>query len=537
MIALSPWTFPLRPWQEASARIIVPRSEVDSLIVATPGSGKTKGSLRIAHAWLASGIGDRIQVVAPTDHLRRQWAIAGAEVGLQLDPNVSNDRGREGRDYHGAVVTYHQVSAAPDVWRRTVEQKRSVLILDEVHHACDAAAWGTALRSACDPAVRRLSLSGTPFRSDNVPIPFVRYEHHRSVADFTYGYPEALVDRVCRPILFPSFEGEISWSSSKGTFEKSFLDRVSDPVARERLKAAVLLQGWLRQVLVEADGRLQQVIRRTHPDAGGLVITMDQEHAKWVATLLEGIAGCPVPVATCDDPDASDTIARFGRSSAPWLVAVKMVSEGVDIPRLRVGVYASHILTEMYFRQAVGRFVRMQAELGPTQEAYLYLPADPTLVGFARVIQEERRHALKQLERQGAAKSPRQDGPFAGPSTTVTPLKGVARAHETIRLFDETTGPGRGTIGPNGETIVAIAETNGAKREILTLPLFTQKDQLRDIHARLVGQVARRTKLGHRAINQELIKRTGGRIEYATVQQLEQRIVLLEQWREKGAVA
>jgi superfamily II DNA or RNA helicase len=71
-----------------------------------------------------------------------------------------------------------------------------------------------------------------------------------------------------------------------------------------------------------------------------------------------------------------------------------MVSEGVDIPRLRVGVYASTVVTELFFRQAVGRFVRWTRGLA-SQKAYVYLPDDPRLRQHAFQIAEARRHVLR----------------------------------------------------------------------------------------------------------------------------------------------
>jgi hypothetical protein len=98
-------------------------------------------------------------------------------------------------------------------------------------------------------------------------------------------------------------------------------------------------------------------------------------------------------VVVSDDPDASKKIASFSGGTRPWLVAVRMVSEGVDIPRLRVGVYASTVVTELFFRQAVGRFVRWTKGL-PSQKAYVYLPDDPRLRTHAFQIAEARRHVL-----------------------------------------------------------------------------------------------------------------------------------------------
>src|SRR5207237_7234135 len=84
----------------------------------------------------------------------------------------------------------------------------------------------------------------------------------------------------------------------------------------------------------------------------------------------------------------------------PWLVAVRMVSEGVDIPRLRVGVYATTTTTELFFRQAVGRFVRWTRGV-PRQRAWLYIPDDPRLRQHAAGVAEQRRHSLRKREGDG----------------------------------------------------------------------------------------------------------------------------------------
>ena len=91
-------------------------------------------------------------------------------------------------------------------------------------------------------------------------------------------------------------------------------------------------------------------IRKTHAEAGGLVICIDADHAKAVAALLRQITHTEPTVALSEDRDSSDRIAAFRDSTDPWIVAVRMVSEGVDIPRLRVGVFATTTTTELFFR-------------------------------------------------------------------------------------------------------------------------------------------------------------------------------------------
>ena len=173
-----------RAWQAAFLARTTAHAATDFLLVATPGAGKT---LAACEAVRRSGLGQAI-VVCPTTALRAQWADAADRVGLHLDPRWRNADGAWRDDVDGIVVTYQQVASAPDLFAHHLGRPTFV-VLDEIHHAGESATWGTALRTAFDGATRRLSLSGTPFRSDARAIPFVRYDDDRRCApDFVYGY-------------------------------------------------------------------------------------------------------------------------------------------------------------------------------------------------------------------------------------------------------------------------------------------------------------------------------------------------------------
>lgn len=512
-LSLMPWSITLREWQQRAFDQISSHAGPDFLAMATPGAGKTRVALRIAHDLLRRNIAARLVVICPTNHLRQQWARAAHEAGIRLDPFFSNDQPKESRDYHGCVVTYQQICLSPQVYRLACRQSPTMAIFDELHHAGDGKDWGDALREAFSHAVKRLALSGTPFRTDNNPIPFVTYENDQSAPDFSYGYREALAERVCRPIVFPTYEGDLSWVSRGKEVTASFADHLGRRKQQERLKTALLHDEWMQSVIQDADVELAN-LRKQHPAAGGLIIAMDQDHARHLATHIKGLTGAPARVAISDDPLSTKIIERFANSKDRWLIAVNMVSEGVDIPRLRVGVYATNVQTEMYFRQVVGRFVRMQHDLPPSQRAYLYLPRDPRLVEYAEAIKAERDHVLVELARAEPRTlfdvRPNEAEPFI-------PLRGVALAH--------------GRIGDEDDGVVAHA---GVVPATDTLPLHERKEQLRQVHKGLVIQVAQRSGTEHRRINLELVRRTGSRIENASLDQLKRRIKQLERWLEHG---
>ncbi|MFI2339172.1 DEAD/DEAH box helicase [Nocardia gamkensis] len=394
----------LRAWQRRALTKYLATGPRDFLAVATPGAGKTTFALRVAAELLADRTVDQITVVAPTEHLKHQWAQSAARAGIALDSRFSNSTGGTSGDYHGVVVTYAQVAAHPFRHRVRTENRRTLVVLDEIHHAGDAKSWGDATAEAFGDATRRLALTGTPFRSDDSQIPFVVYEPDesgfpKSRADHTYGYAEALADGVVRPVVFLAYSGEAHWRDSAG---EEYSARLGEPLNAEQTarawRTALDPAGdWISAVLRAADIRLRQKRASGMPDAGGLVIATDQDRARDYAELLEHISGEKPALVLSDDPASSNRIAEFGKSTQPWMVAVRMVSEGVDVPRLAVGVYATSASTPLYFAQAIGRFVRARK---PGETATVFLPSVPVLLDLAAQLELQRDHVIGKPHRE-----------------------------------------------------------------------------------------------------------------------------------------
>ena len=527
----------LRPWQHAALERFLSQQQRDFLAVATPGAGKTTYALVAARMVLAERPASVI-VVTPTAHLKTQWAAASARLLLHLDPAWSASDGGLPPDMHGIVTTYHQVALNADALRRLAPG--AFVILDEVHHGGEDRAWGAALQHAFGVAGRRLSLSGTPFRSDTLAIPFVRYDDGEAVADFEYGYGDALRDGgVVRPVYFPVVGGVMEWAAPNGAvYEASFDDPLRAELANQRLRTALSLEGdWLPGVLSDAVSRLREV-RRAQPNAGGLVIATDQVHAHRIGELLRWDFRVDATVVTSDDPAASERIAAFASSESEWLVAVRMVSEGVDIPRLRVGVYATVTTTELFFRQAVGRFVRWESETGVrNQRAWLYVPDDPRLRTWAALLAKQRRHSL-------ARAMSRQSGEWNGHAAVIddrdlgqlslfAPLSAVATETVSVSPWHEQL-PADWSNGdmaievqlapPPAIAAPPIASVEGQTRR-------QTKDALRVANAAAARDIARRTGLTHAQVNTELNRRVGlRRIAEATASQLQARLEQAERW-------
>ncbi|GLZ34108.1 hypothetical protein Lesp02_62950 [Lentzea sp. NBRC 105346] len=397
-------TRPLRAWQRRALTKYLAAKPKDFLAVATPGAGKTTFGLRVAAELLADRTIEAVTIVTPTEHLKHQWAKAAAEAGIAIDSNFRNTNAVTSRDYHGVAVTYAQVAAHPALHRVRTENRKTLVLLDEIHHGGDAKSWGDAIREAFTPAVRRLCLTGTPFRSDDSQIPFVTYEPDaggfmKSKADHSYGYSDALRDGVVRPVLFMAYSGEASWRTSAG---EEFSARLGEPLTQEQTarawRTALDPAGdWMASVLRAADQRLTLKRQDGIPDAGGLIIATDQETAKAYAAVLKRVTGHDATVVLSDDPKASGRIAEFAATTERWMIAVRMVSEGVDVPRLAVGVYATSSSTPLFFAQAIGRFVRARR---PGETASVFLPSVPVLLQLAAELEQQRDHVLGKPHRE-----------------------------------------------------------------------------------------------------------------------------------------
>lgn len=539
----------LRPWQREAFGKFAASEHTDFLAVATPGAGKTTFALACAR-WSLAQQRRRLIVVAPTTHLKTQWSLAAHRLGLHLDHNWSPADG-VARDVHGIITTYQQVSTADTARVLRGLAHDSFVVLDEIHHAGDERAWGDGVRTAFEHAFRRLCLSGTPFRSDTSSIPFVRYEETgdggEAHADYTYGYSEALRDGgVVRPVYFPRFDGLMEWSAPDGSvLSAGFHDDLDRVGQSQRLRAALSLQGdWLVSVLGQAHERLMD-IRRIHPEAGALAICMDQDHARDLARIIRTRLGSEAEVVVSDDPDASKKLAAFARGNRPWLVAVRMVSEGVDIPRLRVGVYASTVVTELFFRQAVGRFVRWTRGL-PSQKAYVYLPDDPRLRAHAFQIAEARRHVLRppiepddefSPERDEAALTAEEFGYeqlslFSVLSSVATGMTVHAITEAGLTLFDDepdvpepTDDPSDAGIElPDIPTDAGFVLTSGAS-------IAERKQELRDRNMDIARRLVDLTGWTHGRVQAELNRLAGiSSVGSATNDQLERRARHGEAW-------
>lgn len=409
----------LRPWQQqalhkAIAWLVQTRADRHFLINAAPGAGKTLAACAIAQTLIELGEIDRVMVIAPRSEIVSQWAddfrrVTGRHMGKVTARD--GDIGALGIDI---CATWAAVQGLQPELQAVCRAARVLVICDEHHHAAIEAAWGDSADSACADASLVLVLTGTPIRSDGAQSIWLAYDDagaidHPDDGTYTLTYGDAVDLGYCRPVTFHRHEGKFSVDLEGGeSVQVSGHQKAKLPPSLARIPAlqtaldfyrlartpqfehdgtTPLLSGY-QATMLEWGGAKLTDLRHRMPDAGGLVIAPSIEMAEYMVELIELIEGERPLLVHSQLANPESRIRAFRNTDKRWLVSVAMVSEGVDIKRLRVLVYLPNALTELAFRQAIGRVVRTAGPDDDTR-AYVVMPSFDTFEAFARRVENE----------------------------------------------------------------------------------------------------------------------------------------------------
>ncbi|MCQ4277751.1 DEAD/DEAH box helicase family protein [Pseudomonas stutzeri] len=353
---------------------------------ATPGAGKTRMAAELARRLLEQDRIDLVMCFAPScqvvDGFRSTFATV---LGKRLDGQIGAV---------GAAFTYQAMEHRDERFWQLLDDYRVLVVFDEIHHCAGhdpllSNAWGQqVLHRIQDRAAFTLALSGTPWRSDDKAIALARYSSPEGhlICDYRYGLKEAIGDGVCRsPRIVLLDNQKVKLTEELGADSSV---RLFPSIAKLLDESLVTYEELLRHdevinpILDLGCSKLNE-LRQIKPDAAGLVVATDIEHAQQVALALEAI-GEECRVVTNKTPEAQQVINAFRSSGCRWIVAVGMISEGTDIPRLQVCCYLSRIRTELHYRQVLGRVLRRTGE--SDHQAWLFMLAEPKLQGFAERI-------------------------------------------------------------------------------------------------------------------------------------------------------
>lgn len=408
----------LRPWQieahqKAMKWLVQDRTDRHFLINAAPGAGKTLAACAIAKTLLDTEEINRVVVIAPRTQVVTQWAedfvrVTGRHMGkiTARDGEIEN----LGMD---VCATWSAIQGLLPELQAVCRSSKVLVICDEHHHAAVQAAWGESAGGAFLNSKFVLVLTGTPIRSDGAESVWLAYDDNGAISHpeegtYTLNYGEAVDLGYCRPITFHKHQGRftveldgehIKISGDQDTQIPKNLVRIPGlQTALDFYKLAKtpqfipgssepLMTGYQASMVEAGIEKLNQ-LRYTMPEAGGLIIAPNIEIAEFMAELLEKLDGEKPIIVHSQLSNAEDKIKQFKNTNRKWLVSVAMVAEGVDIKRLRVLIYLPNALTELAFRQAMGRVVRT-ASYDDYSRAYVVMPAFKTFEKYAKRVEEE----------------------------------------------------------------------------------------------------------------------------------------------------
>ncbi|WP_018275099.1 DEAD/DEAH box helicase family protein [Teredinibacter turnerae] len=378
----------LRRWQREAVSRCLSRfnsGQAHFLCLATPGAGKTYMASTVAKRLLDSGKIDYVFCFSPSLNVSVSFQATLESV---LRHRLDGLLGAKGK-----VLTYQSMLNLDEAFWSLFEDHRILVIFDEIHHCAgdqlrNANAWGQKIiQHIQGKATYTLALTGTPWRSDRIPIALTSYCHEGKVhCDYTYGLAQAIRDGVCRT---PRVTGVDNEKITVQNGEKEDVYRsIEDLLRFSRCTYQQLLENTtLIRYLMEQSHQALSAIRKTSPNAGGLIVAASVEHALLIATMLESISGESPSIVTYMHENSQHAIQRFRESNTKWIVSVGMISEGTDIPRLQVCCHLTRVKTELYFRQVLGRILRVQKD--GQEDATLIMPAEPKLMAFANRVAED----------------------------------------------------------------------------------------------------------------------------------------------------
>jgi len=402
----------LRKWQEECLKELL-RVKADGsrrhfLAVAGVGSGKTFFSAYAFNEFFRAGEFDAVIVISPTENIKRNWSITfQRDFGIKVDHGYTFKHAWP-RDCHGVSLTYQSLNAANLQTLKRYVSSNVLLIIDEVHHAGDEKSWGDAIQEIGEESGFVLLLSGTPKRNDNSQIPFVTYKKiddktktYELQYDYYYGYAESIKDRACCSTIFQRNFSNIS--TIAGYKRLQYAQEVT-PDIKKLFNEIITVKDrgdcYVYQTFQKANDQLGELNDKRNENYAGLIVCNTIADAKRLYDRIYSEFGDDfVELVTSDDPDSSKKIEHFKVSYRPWIISINMISEGVDIDRIRVIVYASNVVTPVRFIQVMGRGVRNPKHReNDSDVCYMFIPDYKPLVDNARSIEEEIKHVIKELE-------------------------------------------------------------------------------------------------------------------------------------------
>jgi superfamily II DNA or RNA helicase len=354
------------------------------LCLATPGAGKTLMASRLAKRLKDEDLIDLVICITPSLIVSEDFRT---ELEGQLDQKMDGRLGSIGK-----TLTYQAMLSENYIWD-LFEQYKVFVIFDEIHHCAgsdldNSNAWGEKIISNIQgKAAYTLALTGTPWRSDSIPISLGSYTEDGFIhCDYSYGLTQAISDNVCRTPKITLFDNDNIILNESGCTSK--FDSFNNLLCNSNCSYQSLIESeaLIRYMLEKANKRLN-LLREVEPNSGGLIVAASTQHARVIYSILKRYLNDDASIVTYLEPDSVSLIKKYKYGNSKWIISVGMISEGTNIPRLKICCYLTRVKTELYFRQVLGRVLRVSRS--NHEYGYFYMPAEPTLSEFAHRVSKD----------------------------------------------------------------------------------------------------------------------------------------------------
>lgn len=411
-------------WQERALSSYKISQKKFFLLSVCPGGGKTLGSAKLANFDFAEKHIDFAVVVTPTLPIKagflRQWHRAG----INLTTNLKDSKGRP-KEFTAAAITYQQLKNIVSTFETWVANGVKLLVIfDEIHHAAEDNDWGYHSEKLASIATKVISMTGTPFRNDGSKISFLNYDANGKVsADFTYTLEDAIANRVCRDVDFIHDDGFADFIHMEQQ-QHLKISEAKTPEERSNIARSIFDKDgvWIKSLLEKAEGKLDSE-RTSDRDAACLVVCRpgwDKDENKFLHGMSQ-LVRCATnehpTMIEYDDPEAPTKIEIFRKGTEKFILAVRMISEGVDIPRIKIILLACQCGSELLFRQIIGRALRVDDEKNPGH-ATIFMPKFPQLVEWAQRIKDEAVSGLRKRKVLDAERETGEPSPYTNLGST-----------------------------------------------------------------------------------------------------------------------
>ena len=397
----------LRQWQSDAFDVVTTSNNKVKLIEAAPAAGKTFFAGVCANHYINNTkINNFVIIVSPTINIQENF-INEFHNHFKIELNDKVNMSNPLVNYNGVSITYNALcnNDIIETFKIWVNNGCDIMfIFDEIHHSSELNKWGNIFKKCSKISDNIICLTGTPFRSDNIKIPMINYDSEGTcIPDYKYNYSKCVQDNVCREIFFYTGDGSAKYAINGTLYSQELSKTQQNSISHVANTIFDSDQSFFKNFFIEANKKLNEY-RKIDKNAGGIIICQpgydknDNRKLNKIAKTVYEITGEMPCVVASDIENSNAKINEFRNDSTKWIISIKMISEGVDIKRLKVGLIATNVNSELAFRQFIGRVLRINNLKNEREDATVFIPGFQHMLEMASRIREEAKCGIDSIK-------------------------------------------------------------------------------------------------------------------------------------------